>query len=183
MNLAWDEKEHTQEQIKRALKYDPETGVFTWLISPSNRAKKGSVAGFMNDAGYWMIGIDNVRYRAHRLAWLYMTGEWPERKIDHENTIRSDNRWANIRLADDSQNVCNQALRADNTSGVKGVRFWKNETNEYVIARLAIYGKVIQKNFSVTKLGREAAFRMACRCIVDLRETKHGEFANHARGV
>jgi hypothetical protein len=173
---------HTREQIKNALHYNPETGIFTWLISPSQRALKGSVAGTVNDAGYIVIGLDGNHYRAHRLAWFYMTGEWPTIKIDHENTVRSDNRWGNLRLANDSQNVCNQTLRADNTSGVKGVRFWKNKTHEYVIARLAVYGKVIQKNFSVAKLGRDEAFRMACQCIADLREAAHGKFANHARG-
>ena len=181
-NLRWDEM-HTCEQIKNALHYDPETGLFTWLISPSQRAPKGSVAGTLNDAGYLLIGFEGKRYRAHRLAWLYMTGEWPSSEIDHRNTNRRDNRWENLREASGSQNQWNQQKRTDNTSGVKGVRFWKNRTHEYAIARLAVHGKIVQKMFSVAKFGRDEAFRLACESINELRAAVHGEFANHAKGA
>lgn len=79
------------------LHYDPETGTFTWLIDRSIRAYAGEVAGYTDKRGYVGISVDNVDYRASRLAWLYMTGEWPKRQVDHKNKIRGDNSWNNLR--------------------------------------------------------------------------------------
>ena len=81
----------TQERLKELLHYDPETGYFTWKISPNNAVKVGSVAGTsMNN--YIRIIIDHKAYLAHRLAFLYMEGYFPEHEVDHINRIRDDNR-------------------------------------------------------------------------------------------
>ena len=69
----------TAERLRAILHYDPETGIWTWLIAASNNVKVGDVAGSKEKQGYWVIVIDYRRYKAHRLAWLYMTGEWPQR--------------------------------------------------------------------------------------------------------
>ena len=45
----------------------------------------------------------------HRAAWLLRTGEWPDFEVDHENGVRSDNRWVNLRHATHSQNRQNLA--------------------------------------------------------------------------
>lgn len=90
----------TVERLKELLHYDPETGVFVWLRS---RRRLGVTAGFLAH-GYRKIKVGGVAYPAHRLAWLYMTGEWPDAQIDHINFFCSDNRWANLRAATPSQN-------------------------------------------------------------------------------
>lgn len=112
----------TQERLKELLHYDPETGVFTWRIRTSNRVKVGDVAGSAAAYGYLEIGIDGVTAKSHRLAFLYMTGEWPEHDVDHINGIRTDNRWANLRTATRSQNLQNlRAAKSNSKTGLLGV--------------------------------------------------------------
>lgn len=111
----------TQERLRALLHYDPETGVFTRVKSVRG-FRAGIEAGALHQAsGYVYIGVDRHSYRAHRLAWLYMTGEWPADDLDHINRNRADNRWINLREATRSQNNANARRRCDNTSGVKGV--------------------------------------------------------------
>jgi hypothetical protein len=115
----------TIEQLKELLEYNHDTGVFTWikLIGTSNR-KVGGVAGTKRD-GYIRITIKGKIYSAHRLAYLYMTGKFPENDIDHINHIRHDNRWTNLRDATHSQNQANRVKHKNNTSGYKGVNWDK----------------------------------------------------------
>lgn len=90
----------TLERLKELLIYNPATGAFTWRVKPCDRIAAGAVASNINKRhGYVRIGIDWKRYMAHRLAWFYMTGEWPADEIDHKNGIRSDNKWTNLREA------------------------------------------------------------------------------------
>lgn len=113
----------TQERLKQVLRYNASTGVFTWVSKPaarSNRVKVGTEAGITNARGYRHIGIDQKKYLAHRLAWLYMTGECPK-YIDHINGVPGDDRWANLRSATMPQNGANSRLPKNNTSGLKGV--------------------------------------------------------------
>lgn len=110
----------TQTRLKKLLDYNPETGVFVWKVSRGNRAV-GSLAGRMGTAGYIEIMLDGVRHGAHRLAWLYMTGEWPREEVDHINCVRGDARFANLREASRSGNQQNKAVQKNNTSGHKGV--------------------------------------------------------------
>ena len=111
----------TQLQLKEVLVYDPESGIFTWISTRNNFRKAGSIAGSVNKFGYIRITIDEKRYMAHCLAWLYMTGEWPKRDLDHQNLDKADNRWRNLREATRSQNIANTSLNSSNSSGVKGV--------------------------------------------------------------
>ncbi len=113
----------THDRLLSVLQYNPATGKFTWLKRISIRIRIGEEAGFTNLDGYIEIGIDNQNYQAHRLAWFYMTGKWPSAQIDHKNTIKSDTTWENLREATHGQNVDNVGLRANNSSGVKGVSF------------------------------------------------------------
>lgn len=113
----------TVDRLKQVLNYDPETGVFTWLRAAGKRRDRdGQVAGFDSN-GYVYICVDYRKYPAQRLAWLYMTGEWPSAEVDHKNRKRDDNRWQNLREATHFQNMGNQSLRATNRSGVIGVSF------------------------------------------------------------
>lgn len=87
----------TQELIKERLHYDPDTGVFTWKEARSSRIKDGSTAGFLI-RGVPHISLEYVEYRAHRLAWCYMTGKWPRRHIKHLNGNPLDNRFENLKI-------------------------------------------------------------------------------------
>lgn len=108
---------------RRALSYDPETGVFVWKVSRGHIAA-GTVAGTVVPFGkrsYRLIGLADKKYMAHRLAWLMMTGEFPPEHIDHRNGDGLNNRWANIRAASAGENARNSQKRSDNKSGHKGV--------------------------------------------------------------
>ena len=112
----------TLERLKELLEYDPETGVFRWLIKSGSKSA-GSIAGTSHKDGCcFRIMIDRKCYRSHILAWFYMTGEWPPSEIDHRNTIGTDNRWKNIRLSDRYKNMQNQRRAHRNSkTGLLGV--------------------------------------------------------------
>jgi hypothetical protein len=112
----------TQARLKELLRYDPETGVFTWLITRSRRARRGSVAGSLHVSGYIHIIVDGCAYKAHRLAWLYVHGVWPD-EIDHINCIKDDNAFSNLREVSRLQNMKNIRRFTTNKSGFKGVGF------------------------------------------------------------
>lgn len=107
------------EEATRALSYDPETGVITWLESRAQR-KAGSEAGCTTPKGYRVIGMRNRNARVHQLAWFFMTGEWPTHEIDHKNGVRTDNRWENLRKASPAQNHYNRH-KVQGTSRYLGV--------------------------------------------------------------
>lgn len=112
-------------QLLELLEYDPATGLFRWAVAGRGRSL-GAVAGSMHISGYWKIEICGRKYRRARLAWFYMTGEWPAALVDHINLQKSDDRWQNLRCATISQNEGNKAIRKDNKSGSKGVRRVRN---------------------------------------------------------
>jgi hypothetical protein len=114
----------TQLELKKVLHYDPDTGIFTWLVNKSGGATVGSVAGGINGKGYLQIKINYKVYQLHRLAWLYMTGKNPKQIIDHINGISADNRFCNLREATRSQNNMNTQRYKNNNSGYKGVCFY-----------------------------------------------------------
>lgn len=114
-------------RLRRLISYNPETGVFTRLIAPGTRRDLiGTEAGCIGPAGYRVMHVAGVLCRAGRVAWAYMTGEWPpdDMEIDHRNQLRADDRWANLRLATASQQSCNMRTR-EPLSGVRGVRLHK----------------------------------------------------------
>lgn len=100
--------ELTDEYIKEILDYNPETGIFTWKIKPRRNIHLGSPAGSINKYGYRVVRIDSRGYPAHRLAWVYVYGEWPKGKIDHINGIRTDNKIANLRVVTPRENAQNR---------------------------------------------------------------------------
>lgn len=113
----------TPDRLKSLVHYNPDTGVFTRLTTTGNRSqwKAGTELRGAADQGYRRVMLDGRRYRAHRLAWLYMTGAWPAGEIDHINQCRSDNRWCNLRDVSLAENQHNRRLGKNNTSGYLGV--------------------------------------------------------------
>lgn len=118
------------ERLRELLSYDPETGSFIWKLQAGTRGVKGSAAGSMSSHGYLVIQLDRRTYKAHRLAWLYMTDEWPVDEIDHADLDRANNRWRNLREATQPQNMANRGALPTNTSGFKGV-CWHKATGKW----------------------------------------------------
>jgi hypothetical protein len=113
----------TAELLRAAVTYHPETGEFTHVATTRGRGVAGASAGGapVGEDGYRKINIGDVVYLAHRVAWLWMTGEWPKSEIDHQDMDRGNNRWSNLREATRTQNGSNCGRRAHNTTGWKGV--------------------------------------------------------------
>ena len=116
----------TQETLKSLFHYCPDTGIFTRLVRTSSNARTGDVAGHLNKInGYATIKVNRKIYLAHRLAWLYVYGNFPPDELDHINRVKSDNRIENLRIATHAENMQNQSIRSDNKSGNVGVSWHK----------------------------------------------------------
>lgn len=107
--------------LKHYLRYNPETGIITWIISPAKQIKIGQEAGSIKGE-YLVISFSGKSYLAHRVAWFLHYGKNPKQDIDHKNLIKSDNRLENLRLATPSQNNCNKTKNRNKT-GTKGIYF------------------------------------------------------------
>lgn len=158
----------TQEELKKQLHYDPETGVFTWAIR-KHKVKFGAVAGRTKPKGYVEIRVNLFSYQAHRLAWLYVHGEWPEGLIDHINRNPSDNRIANLRVATYRQNFRNVPVSARSSTGVKGVSP-HSKSGKYRAA-IRIEGKRLWLGLFNTIDEAAAAYEAAAKA-------HHGEFSH-----
>ena len=113
-------KRLTHKLLLELLEYNPATGILVRKVQTASRVVVGDEGGWIDKDGYVCISLLNKTWKAHRLAWFYMTGRWPKADIDHENRIRSDNKWSNLRDASRSRNLANAAKCARNTSGLKG---------------------------------------------------------------
>lgn len=166
---------HSIEYLKTQIEYDATLGIFRWVVNRGlggSRGRVGGVVGCPHGNGYWRIRLDGVGYFAHRLAYAFMTGEWPESDIDHIDGIKSNNRWENLRGATTSQNHANMRIQPRSKSGFKGVSpnnggpRWKAE---------------ITKNYKQFYLGTfdtaEEAHAAYCNAASDM----FGEFANDGR--
>lgn len=119
----------THKRLRELVTYDPETGLMRWRIARP-RARPGDLIGTKSPEGYLRVEINGRCYRVHRLAWLYVYGDWPPHEIDHINGVRYDNRLANLRNASPSQNQANKGPTNRNTSGHKGVS-WHSQTKKW----------------------------------------------------
>jgi hypothetical protein len=130
----------TQDQLKEVLHYCPETGMFTWLVGGG--ARKGAEAGcvhIQSGKPYRQVGVNNRAYSAHRLAFLYMTGEFPEDQVDHIDGNGLNNIWTNLRPVTCGENQKNRRKYARNTSGTTGV-YWNVKCNKWV-SQIVVEGK------------------------------------------
>jgi hypothetical protein len=138
-----------QSELKSYLKYSRDTGKFIWLMNRGSNKVMGREAGSIMPIGYRIIVIKHKPYRAHRLAWLYVEGFFPNNiGIDHINGIRDDNRWLNLRLAGQQCNIRNAKVFKTNTSGISGV----NKFSEKWRSRITVDGKDIHLGYFKSKL-------------------------------
>ena len=161
----------SQEQLKGLLHYDPDTGVFTRLVSTAGHVKVGDVAGTHEKSGYIRISVKNKQYRAHRLAWFYMKGVWPKNQIDHDDHVRHNNRWNNLFEATNQDNSKNQTKRKTNTSGITGV-YWNKPLGKWE-GKIKVDGKSKYLGVHPDKFEIICARKSA--------ENKHGFHENHGQ--
>jgi hypothetical protein len=160
----------TVDDLRALLSYEPETGEF-WIRRPVHVMHRTRPAGYVRRDGYRVIGVSGGQYLAHRLAWLYMTGEWPAAFIDHRNLAKDDNRWANLRAATKSQNGANTRLLPQNTSGFKGV-IWCKQMRRWV-AQIKVNGRAKYLGCFQSREDAAAAYALAAAALF-------GEFARAA---
>lgn len=128
------------KSARERLDYDPLTGLFT-RKETARRWKAGTVLTGTLSHGYVRVWIDGHQIAAHRLAWLWMTGEWPSQDIDHLDGNRANNAWANLRNVDRSTNLENQrgAKSHNRSTGLLGA--YKSPAPGRFIARISVKGK------------------------------------------
>lgn len=164
-----ERKPLTAARLREMLSYDPVTGLFAWRCRRNSTTLRGAIAGYVGRKGRRIIGIDGRTYLAHRLVWLYVYGRWPDPEIDHENTDQSDNRLTNLREASSGQNKANVGLRADNTSGFKGISLDR---------RTGRWRAEVQHKGRRIFLGTHATPEQAHAAYLRGALTYHGTFAN-----
>lgn len=158
----------TASRLRHVLSYDAESGIFRWKNPTGPRAQRGAVAGSRTQ-GYVNISVDGQLYRAHRLAWLYVHGDFPASNIDHVNGRADDNRICNLREANQSQNTANARRRSDCKSGFKGVTAYRGRW----VASVRHNGVRVHLGVFGTPESAHAAYVAAAH-------STHGEFARAA---
>lgn len=162
------------DYIKRLLRYDPETGLIYWKTNHNN-VKKGQLTYTkLRKRGYLIINIKKKDFLVHRIAFLLMTGEWPKLLVDHINGDKTDNRFCNLRLATNAQNIQNSKLSVKNISGFKGV-CWNN-----VCKKWSAY---ITSNGQSYNLGLYLKIEDAIQARIEAEEKFHGEFSSYKNRV
>lgn len=164
-----------QASLKMLLDYDLGTGVFIWRerSSPAhwNSRYAGKTAGSdwnVGNVAYRVIRIFDWPFLGHRLAWLYVTGNWPEHGIDHKDLNGLNNRWDNLRAATKTQNSGNTRLSRSNKTGFKGVSV-DRKTGKYR-ANISIFGRQTYLGMFVSAEAAHAAYAAAAKA-------HYGEFA------
>ena len=153
----------TAASLREQLTYDSLTGVFTRALLNG----KVKVSGTIDLKGYRLIFVNGTSHKAHRLAWLYVYGEWPSMALDHINCIRDDNRIANLRQVTPQQNQFNRLPRSDSKSGLKGVAWAKDRGAWLACTRVDGRHKHI---------GTYATPEQAHQAYCDFVQPMHGEF-------
>lgn len=179
----------TQERLKEVLNYNEETGVFTWKerhdsdfktprgrnIFKSMYAGKEAGSTWRNNSNmtYITIRVDEKLYLAHRLAWLYKTGSFPEHNIDHIDGDGKNNSICNLRDVPQGENLKNLRKNVLNKTGLMGV-IWERHAKKY---RVRIGLKSNRKH-----LGYFDDFFNAC-CARKSAEFRYGYHENHGKSI
>lgn len=158
----------TLERLREQFSYDPETGWWTPLreMSPKAFYKQGEPIKNQGRS-YIRLTIDGREHGAHRLAWFWMTGEWPA-QIDHTDRNGCNNAWSNLRIATSRGNGANRGLSKNNKSGVKGVS-WSQQSGKWY-ASIKVDQRSKNLGLFDSKDDAAAAYRRAA-------ERYFGEFA------
>lgn len=133
-------KEELIEYIKENFSYDQDAGIVTRLVNRAS-GKAGPASTKKDNRGYLLVKCKGQRMLQHRLAWILMTGHWPDGEIDHINGVRNDNRWINLRCVSKKENRMNKEIYKNNKSGAIGVN-WHKVTGKWV-ASIKADGKCI----------------------------------------
>lgn len=174
----------TAPRLRELVRYEPDTGIFYWLDRDPAEFKtpqgygvwkslcRGKEAGIPTGHGYTRLWLEGASYLAHRLAWLYVHGEWPSDTIDHINGCGTDNRIKNLRDIPARDNQRNMKRCRRNSSGVTGVRLTKYGT---WVAAIWQYG--ISVNLGTFETREEAAEARK------QAERDYGYHPNHGRAA
>lgn len=154
----------TQEYLKSILRYCPETGMFSWLKTGKG-IRQGRPVGTPDKDGYLSVRHKGKLHRMHRLAWLYMTGEWPEGQIDHVNRDVQDNRFANLRPCTNAENLRNREFAEREIP--RGV----HRSGKKFRVRVSVQGKNMD-------FGTYHDIELAELVAQEARRTHYGEFAS-----
>lgn len=158
----------TQARLKQLLHYDSITGLFTHIeVRRNNNLNKP--VGSINSKGYTVIKLEGMSYSGHRLAWLYMTGQWPKDEVDHKDTVKHNNIWENLREANRYQNMQNRGVKQDSKTKVKGVKLTPDNT---YIATIKFHNNIIH-------LGTFKTIDEAKASYINAANFYHGKFANY----
>jgi hypothetical protein len=158
----------TQERLHEILRYEPQTGEFRWRQRVSYAIQVGDIAGSRSKAGYWCIHVSGRSYKAHQLAWLYVTGVWGRPTIDHRDLDKANNRWSNLRRATRSANGANRRRHRNNACGFKGV---------YLHRKSGKWHAQIRKDGKAYYLGSFSTPQDAHKAYVAVARDLFGEFA------
>lgn len=154
----------TAARLRELLHYDATSGAFYW-VSTDGRARKGALAGNRNSNGYMVVGLFGVKYRQHRLAWLYVYGEWPDGVVDHIDGNKDNNKIENLRVVSQAQNLQNRrSASVASACGVLGV---------YYSARRGGYMASVTTAGSKKRRGPYRSIERARIAYVDLKRTHH----------
>lgn len=148
----------TKEELRKIINYDPDTGLFTRL--------NGDSCGYIMNTGYREISVNNKKWLAHRLAFIYMEDYLPE-KVDHINRIKDDNRWCNLRACSHAENMRNTKVRSTSLTGVRNVRLHK---------RSGLYSVVLKINGKVKSFGYYKELELAALVAEEARDKFYGSF-------
>jgi hypothetical protein len=158
------------EELRRWLRYEPETGEFFWVQRLGKKITPGKRAGW-TQRGYRQIRLRGKNFMAHRLAWIFFHEQDPGHKmIDHINGNGLDNRIANLRLASPAENGWNRPGRSAGSSQLKGVHWY--ERKQKWRATIGWYGTEKYLGYFDTEQEAHEAYRRAAARL-------HGEFARY----
>jgi hypothetical protein len=147
----------TAQRLRELLDYNPETGLLTRLVPPKR------VTGSPSKRGYIELFLLGSKFRAHRLAFLYMTGDWPRYEVDHIDGNKGDNRWANLRDVPKKTNQENRRIATkSNKLGILGVCCTRGR-----------YMASIQENGKKRTLGRFPTAEEAYAAYLDAKRLLH----------